>query len=657
MRQILYLLSLLLLSSIGVSAQVITMDSHLEYKNLGKQIHYFEDKTAGLTLDEVIAIEKQGRFTKGKENIFNFGNTKSAFWLKLDYQSKGTSQDFLVIGSPNIDHIDCYTILANGKRSHGAAGSAVPEQKGVITTNSYTFDLPFQYGSSPAATIWIRVQTNNILIVPMKLATTNSFLPGSSMRYSVETIYIGVLLTLLLFNLFLFISLKDNTYLYYSIYVLCLSVYVLVFMRGYGFVCGDEFRIFINRYPHSFLGYSIIASILFSWKFLNIREVLPKLVLPMYLLLGASILMIITSILGYKSIASTMAQATAMVGSTMLWITGLLTYLKGHKPAKYFILAWTFITITVVIVVLSLAGVIAYTDMTSELVPIGSTLELLLLSFALGDRYRTLIENEKRVREENLQLIEHQKQRLKALVDGKTIKLKRTIAELEASNAVKNKLFSIIAHDLKSPFNSLISIFSLKDMDLLDFEELKMLLNENRRNIESIQNTLINLLYWAKSQMDEIKAQPTVFDLKAKAESLMMVYQPLILKKGILAHTNFNGAFMVKADENQVELILRNLIDNAIKFTQKGASLGLVLERSETVVEVCVNNTVEDNSAVDLEMITTHNLLTGSYGTAGEKGIGLGLHLCREYIKENGGALDVKVNGNLVSFCFTLPSA
>ncbi|MHA4894116.1 sensor histidine kinase [Pedobacter sp. PWIIR3] len=655
MRQILSLLTLFLLFSLGLHSQVIMMDNHLEYKNLGKQIHYFEDKSAKLGLNEVMALEKNAKFSLGKQEIFNFGNSTSAFWLKINYQSKGVAQDFLVISSPNIEHIDCYTVLANGLKTHTAAGSAVPEQPGIITTNNYTFTLPYQYGNSPSATIWLRVKTNNILIVPVKLATTNNFLPGSAMRYSVETIYIGVLLTLLLFNLFLFISLKDNTYLYYSIYVLCLSVYVLFFMRGYGFVFGDDFRLMVNRFPHSFLGYSIIASILFSWKFLNIREVLPRLVVPIYVILAASLLMIVTSLLGYKSIASSMAQVTAMIASTTLWITGVLAYLKGHKPAKYFILAWTFITITVVIVVLSLADVITYTDLTMELVPIGSTLELLLLSFALGDRYRTLIDNEKRVREENIVLIQHQKERLKKLVDGRTVKLRSTIAELEASNAVKNKLFSIIAHDLKSPFNSLISIFSLKDMDLLDFEELKTLLNENRRNIESIHNTLINLLYWAKSQMEEINVQPTLFDLSAKTESLMMVYEPLILKKRILAHYHLKGDFMVYADENQVELILRNLIDNAIKFTPKGGSLGLALEQSGNAIEVCVNNTVGDDSAFNLAAISSANLLSGSYGTAGEKGVGLGLHLCREYIKENGGELKVDINGNVVSFCFGLP--
>jgi len=317
-------------------------------------------------------------------------------------------------------------------------------------------------------------------------------------------------------------------------------------------------------------------------------------------------------------------------------------------------MAWTFITFTVIAVALSLQGIVTYHDYTFEFVPVGSTIELLLLSFALGDRYKTIIQNEQKARDENLLLVKNQNQLLEKQVEDRTLKLSETILKLEDSNAVKNKLFSIIAHDLRSPFNSLISIFSLKDMDLLTFDELKLLLNENQKNIETIHNTLNNLLYWAKSQMEEVTTQYTHFDLKHLVENLMLVYQPLIEKKGIISRLQVEGDTMVYADENQIQLVLRNLIDNAIKFTSHGRTILIALTGRNNGLEVSLSNTITDPAPFNLKNIMNSPTLQTTYGTNMEKGVGLGLHLCKEYLRSNGSELKAKVDGDMVTFYFEL---
>jgi signal transduction histidine kinase len=101
------------------------------------------------------------------------------------------------------------------------------------------------------------------------------------------------------------------------------------------------------------------------------------------------------------------------------------------------------------------------------------------------------------LRDENLLLVTTQNQRLEESVNERTLQLSSTIMELEDSNAIKNKLFSIIAHDLKSPLSSLMGILTLNDMQALTPDELRMLLAENKKTIDSINNTLNNLLHWA----------------------------------------------------------------------------------------------------------------------------------------------------------------
>lgn len=636
------------------SAQVINLDSNLNYRNLGKSISYFEDKAANLNLEQVQDLSKKGQFKRGKAEILNLGNTKSAFWLRIDYTSNETKTNYLLLDVPNIEYIDCYTHTDQGIL-HLKAGSILPSGPGVITTNNFIFELPIQPKNSAVKTLWLRLKTNNILIVPIKMATSENFVQGKSVKNSLEIIYIGILLTLFVFNIFLYFSIKDKTYLYYSLYVFSLAVYVVTYLRGYSYLLGTDFRILINLYPHIFLSISIIASILFSQKFLNLKS-LPSIWNKAYnMLIIGSVVMFVTSLFGFKSISATLAQLISIVASVVLWTSGLIAYRRGHKPAKYYILAWTFIAVTVVAIVLSMEGIITYHDYSFEFVPIGSTIELLLLAFALGDRYRTIINNEQKVRDENYALIQTQNQRLENLVEERTLKLSETIQQLQASNSVKNKLFSIIAHDLRSPFNSLISIFSLKDTDLLTHDELKMLLNENKKNIDTIHNTLNNLLYWAKSQMEGIKTNPGSFSLKQLIDELSLVYTPLIQAKGIHIHLQSTAQNMVYADENQIQLVLRNLIDNAIKFTPPAHSISIQLTTKQKHMEICVSNTVSDASVLNIDSMANPDAFEITHGTGQEKGIGLGLHLCREYIKGNGSELQVKIKDQQVSFCFELP--
>lgn len=654
MRSLILLFLLFGYFNTNVSAQVIHLDSNLTYCNIGKQVSYFEDKQANLSLDSIKILEKKGQFKHGSSDILNLGNTKSAFWIRINYLSTGADRDYLVLDVPNIEHIDCY-IPTNKGIIHRSAGSVQVSGRGVITTNNYIFELPSQSTHPTATTLWLCVKTNNILLLPIKMASSENFIPGISIKNNLETIYIGILLALFLFNIFLYFSIKDSTYLYYSLYVLSLAIYVAGYLRGYAYLLGHDFRILVNLYPHVFLSISIIAAVFFSKRFLNLQSLSSKFIKICNFVILCSIIMFFVSIAGFKSIAAIMAQYISMGSSVALWVFALTAYRKGHKPAKYFILAWSFITATVVIVVLSMEGVIPYHDYTFEFVPIGSSIELLLLAFALGDRYRTIISNEQKVRDENFSLIQTQNQRLEKVVKERTLKLSETILQLEASNAVKSKLFSIIAHDLRSPFNSLISIFALKDMDMLSLDELKMLLSENRKNIDTIHNTLNNLLYWAQSQMEGIKTLHTAFDLKLLIEDLILVYSPLIQLKGITVNLQTAERAIVYADENQIQLVLRNLIDNAIKFTPPAHVIDISLTPKENSIEICVSNTISDTNELHIESITNPSAFEATYGTSQEKGIGLGLHLCREYIRANAGELEVRITGRLVSFCFKLP--
>lgn len=362
------------------------------------------------------------------------------------------------------------------------------------------------------------------------------------------------------------------------------------------------------------------------------------------------------SAFGFKHTATAIAQLLTVTVAVVAWIAGVMAYRNGHRPAKYYILAWFFIWVTVALVTLSLGGVIPSSEFTIQLVPIGSTLELLLLSFALGDRYKVIIKAEQQARDENLVLVRTQNQRLEEKVDERTLQLNSTIKELESTNAIKNKLFSIIAHDLRSPLNSLLGILSLSDMQLLTPDELQKMLKENKKTIKSVNNTLNNLLHWAQSQMGGMMTSKERFELKPLFDELLALYLPLIKQKDIQLEQFVEGNSAVIADRNQISLVLRNLIDNAIKFTPLAGRIRFTLESIPEGVRFSVENEVEDPLKIEIDNMMGNKMASASLGTKNEQGVGLGLLLCKEYIQSNGGTFHINQKENSIKFSLVLPN-
>jgi len=653
------LLTLILLLSLSLSLNarenIIRLDQQ-DYTNIGKKLVYFEDVTGKLNFKEIKNLYRAGKFKSSKESIFNFGNSKSAFWIRIVYQNDTGSGSFLIVDAPNLEFVDCYSIGSNGRLQVINSGSLGKQARGVIASNNYIFSLPEPSAAKDLNEVYLRVKTNNFMLVPIKLATHETYIAGASFKQHIESIYIGVLITLFLFNIFLYISLHEKMYLFYGLYLLAGFVYLVLYLRGYGYLFGYDVRTTIYKYPHFFLALSSMSGILFSWKFLNLQVLIPRLKPVYYLMMGFGSVLMMVSLLGYKSVAASMIQYTALFISVGLAIAGIMSLRKGHRPAKFYIIAWLFRVAGVILVNLNLFGVLELRDYTFQIFPIATTIEMLLLAFALGDRYSILISNEREARESLMQLVQTQNQRLEYVVEERTVKLSETIVELESSNRVKDKLFSIIAHDLRTPFNSLISIFSLKDMGMLNFEELKMLLNANRKNIDQMRLTLDNLLFWAKDQMKQVSVQFTEFDLKKLSEVLMLVYEPIALSKNITLELNASDESTVYADENQVRLVLRNLIDNAVKFSPEDNKISINLVRQAKGLRVAVHNVVLNPIAAKhaIESRGDDKPQMHTIGTANESGTGLGLQLCREYMKANGSELQQRIVGNEVELYFIL---
>lgn len=225
-------------------------------------------------------------------------------------------------------------------------------------------------------------------------------------------------------------------------------------------------------------------------------------------------------------------------------------------------------------------------------------------------------------------------------------------------NQLKSKLFSVISHDLRGPIANLHALLSLLTTKAMTADEFINISQKLKTNLNVTQRTLENLLNWSLSQMDGIKTEKQNFNVGNVIEEVCHLMREIAERKHVTFDIVDTRPTTVMADLNQVQLILRNLVHNAIKFSKQNSVIRVTTTVEAThccvrVVDYGIGMTAEEQS-----MIQDHPHHFTKVGTHEEKGTGLGLLLCKEFVKRNGGELHIQSTpgeGTVVSF--TIPLA
>lgn len=230
--------------------------------------------------------------------------------------------------------------------------------------------------------------------------------------------------------------------------------------------------------------------------------------------------------------------------------------------------------------------------------------------------------------------------------------------KLELANQFKDKLFSIIGHDLRSPFASLQNIFILLEDKALSQEEFYQLSLMLRKSIDGVHTTLNNLLIWAKTQMSGAETKPIVVDLSEAVDDKANIFQPIAEQKHITIENKVPAMTNVLVDEEHLAIILRNLISNALKFTPQKGKITIAASSNENFIQVSVADTGIGMEAAKAISLFQNITVTSTRGTDGESGTGLGLSLCKDFVESNGGEIWVEsAPGKGSTFHFTLKKA
>ena len=250
-----------------------------------------------------------------------------------------------------------------------------------------------------------------------------------------------------------------------------------------------------------------------------------------------------------------------------------------------------------------------------------------------------------------LEFKNYQVHKMKDEIDGQSDKLKQL-------NSTKDKFFSIIAHDLKNPFNSIAGFTELmiENNEIYDAAKRLKFLKIIKGSTAKVSSLLDNLLIWASSQSGNLKFSPKNINLAQQVAGVISFLEIQAINKDIVILNRIEKNVQVNADENMLDTILRNLISNAIKFTQPKGEIQIY----STLINDFVEITVKDNGVgmTESEIATIFNIneISSSLGTSNEQGSGLGLILCRGFVESHGGKIWVEsVVDEGSEFKFTLP--
>lgn len=624
-RLLLLIVSLVFSSLVGA----VTFDEHMRTLPLGQSMYVFEDVRGDASIDDIASPAVQGSFRLHDKPVLNAGYSRSVFWLRLDLhylpqQAQGPRNWLLELAYPPLDHLELYLPdEAGGFTLAQRTGDSLPFDTRQIRQHNYLFELNLEPNQNKR--IYLRLESQGSIQAPLTLWAPNAYLEEQPARIYVLGIIYGVLLVMLVYNLFIFLSVRDTSYLYYILYIASFGLYQ-VSVNGAGieyFWPNNPW--WANAATPFLIGSAALFGCQFARSFLHTGEHSPRVDRLLLLLMacGAGVMILALSI----SYATALRLATylALLFTVVIFAAGILAWLRGMRVARYFIFAWTAFLIGGIVNTLMVLGYLPNVFLTMYASQIGSALEVGLLSLALADRINAMKEERARILQES----------------GR--KLETLNQELADSNRFKDEFLATVTHELRTPMNGVIGSLELMQTVKMDIE-LEQYQKTAAASARDMMRMVNDILALTELQAGKLYPRRETFSLRGLFDGLRAQYAARAEDKGLTfaLELDDNLPDTLEGDAAKLAQALGYLLDNAIKFTSQG---GVTLRvgrvgsvGSSLPLRVVVSDTGIGFAPGDGDLYQRFHQLDGSM-TRKYGGLGIGLAICRQLVDLLGGVL------------------
>ncbi|MXR32099.1 hybrid sensor histidine kinase/response regulator [Pseudomonas sp. PICF6] len=623
-----YLLMLLL--CLPALASALEFDEFTQSLPLGHALQVFEDTHGTATIDDVLAEAAAGHFKPHDKATLNAGYSRSAFWLKIDLHYRPGNPDaqrtwLLELAYPPLDHLDLYLPDSAGAyRLVRQTGDALPFASREIRQNNYLFSLDFKPEQRQA--VYLRLQSQGSIQAPLTLWSSTAYLEQQPVRlYVLGTIY-GVLLGMLVYNLFIYLSVRDTSYLYYIVYIASFGLYQLSVNGAAVEYFWPDNPWWANAATPFFIGCAGLFGSQFARSFLQTAQHSRWLDRLLLALIVYSAVVVGLSLMTSYALALRLATALALVFTVVIFAAGLFAWWRGLRVARYFIIAWSAFLLGGVVNTMMVLGYLPNVFLTMYASQIGSAIEVALLSLALADRINAM-------REQQAQTLFDAGQKLEVLNQ-----------QLAHGNKLKDEFLATLTHELRTPMNGVIG--SLELMDTVEMnEELTQYQQTAAGSARDMMRMVNGILTLTELQAGKLKAYPAPFSLRAMVDALQVQFGANAAVKSLDFKVDVAPGLTDRliGDSGKLAQCLECLLDNAVKFTRTG---GLALRISGrpsgldrlvlsfAVIDTGIGFTDLGEASLYQRFFQLDGSMTREYG-----GLGVGLAICRQLVELLGGRL------------------
>jgi two-component system, NtrC family, sensor kinase len=608
------------------------------------------------------------------EHVLLGGAKPKNIWIKFIVDNKKIQQPYLELMFPLIDKATLFTVENNKIIDVQEAGQNTPLEARSLHTNNIMFSLK---KSEPSPlTYYLNVNAKWICNIKPRIGTYKSILKTRHYNDLTQGLFYGVILVLILYNFFIYLKLKDIVYILYSLYLFCVSAFIV---RHEGLIVEFVFNEhpYLNDYTLVLPSLAGIFGMFFTFNFLNTKKELPTIHKALKVVLLLYTLSLLTALAGYFELSLLSAHLIMPLSTTVVVIAAIIIWRRGNPAAKYYLFGWAFLTVGITIFLLENSGNIPHSVFAAHALQIGVAAEAIILSYAIAHRFGIIKKEQEQMQVEMLDMfkknqnLERQQNRLlEQKVEERTVELQSVIeevnikdkrlqeyaAKLENSNKELTEFAHIASHDLKAPLRSIVSFAQLferrnkskfDDTDREYFNFIKSNANQSTRLIDDLLNY---------SKIDKNLGEPIKVDINNCLVVAEMNIQSLIREKNAVIH--YENLPILRGHSSLITQLFQNLINNGIKYNKsEQPTIEINTQRNEQ--NVCVFSIKDNGIGIAPENYDKVFAMFRRLHTQTEyDGTGIGLAFCMRIVETYGGKIWLDSTlGVGTTFYFTLPKA
>ena len=679
----------LLLTPTSVRAMppaVLIDQGHGSY-SLAKHLELLEDPSKNLTITDAVSPQNTTRFSPATAETPSFGFTTSAIWARFTLKNTlpHSIEYFLEAKYPLLDHLDLYTPNETGDFTVLKAGDSLPFKQRTIQHKNNIF--PVRLAPGEEKTLYLRCETTSSLNLPLILHSPACLAGEIGLEQTLLGIYYGILLVMMIYNFFIYLGLKDSTYLYYVLFVFTYMLFQLS-VNGMAFQYFWPNQIWwANNCTPFFIFLAYIFATQFTRGILDTAKNVPRIDAILRAGLALSVIGSILALsVGYNlSIRLATFMSLTVVA---LIVAGFTCMIKGYRPARYYFLAWSVSMLGVTVYALKTFGVLPHTFITHWGIQLGSAWEVILLSMGLADRFQLMKQEKEQLQtvyarqleeahgelEKSFSELEQFKNSLELLVEERTADLslvnenlarearnrQKAEARAEAASKAKSQFLASMSHEIRTPMNAILGMANMaaKMAETAKLRQYLAIIQDSGKALLALINDILD---FSKIEAGRLDLECTNFDLRETVESLADLFGKPLADKGLelLINLNSDTPCAITGDPLRLRQILINLVNNAIKFTETGEVAITVRCEKQNADEAVLYFSVRDTgSGINHDQIRQ---LFSEYSQADSStsrlygGTGLGLAISRQLVTLMGGEINAESEpGKGSTFHFTI---